>query len=129
MVFFYYVTPGKESQGNFCHFGTAIIEKGEAGNAPFYIITKGQVSIEREGESELRTEKMVIGHEKLLATEQFDFTATSDGDCTLLVLRKEELFDLASRYLPVLEAFIDLVNRVEVEEEEEISVADILLSS
>ncbi|MEQ8336948.1 MAG: cyclic nucleotide-binding domain-containing protein [Cyclobacteriaceae bacterium] len=109
--------------------GTAIIEKGEAGNAPFYIITKGQVSIEREGESELRTEKMVIGHEKLLATEQFDFTATSDGDCTLLVLRKEELFDLASRYLPVLEAFIDLVNRVEVEEEEEISVADILLSS
>jgi len=109
--------------------GTALIEQGEPGNAPLYIVAKGKVNIDRGGESELKTEKMVIGHEKLLATEQFDFTAVSQGDCVLLVLRKEELFDLASKYLPVLEAFIHLVNRVEEEEEEEISVADILLSS
>ncbi|XOV95308.1 MAG: cyclic nucleotide-binding domain-containing protein [Bacteroidota bacterium] len=110
--------------------GTALIEEGEPGNAPFYIIAKGTVDIIRNGNKvDQKTEKMVIGHEKILATEQFEFSAVTSGDCILLVLRKEELFDLVSKYLPVLEAFIDLVNRVEEEEEEEISVADILLSS
>ncbi len=108
---------------------TSLIEAGEPGNAPFYIIVKGQVSILRENSvAEQKSDKSVFGHEMILATEKFDYTAKTNGDCVLLVLRKEELFDLASKYLPILEAFIDLVNKVE-EEEEEISVADILLSS
>ena len=109
--------------------GTTLIEQGEPGNSPIYIVVDGVVNIDGE-QQERKKSSDVFGHEVVLASEQFEYAAISEEATTLLVLRKEEMFDLASKHLEILEAFIDLVNNKQLEEdEEEHSVADILLSS
>lgn len=108
--------------------GTSIIEEGEPGNAPLYIVLDGTVDIYKgdvkEGE---RAKPGLFGHELVLESNKFDYTALARSECTLLVLRKEELLDLMSRHLEIVEAYIDILNREEILEDEE-EIADILLS-
>ncbi len=108
--------------------GTTIIDQGDTGNAPLYIIVDGVVDIyqndEKVGE---RMRNGLIGQEYILESNQFDYRAIVRNKCTLLVLRKEELQDLMSKHLEIVEAYFKILNRTE-NKEEEFEIADILLN-
>lgn len=109
--------------------GTTLIEEGETGNTPMYIVVDGAVDV-YQGDA-LTMEKNrcdLIGHELVLESSSFDYTALARGTCTLLVLRKEELLDLMSKHIEIVEAYLDILNRREFDQEEEEEIADILLS-
>lgn len=108
--------------------GTSLIEAGEPGNAPLYIIIEGVVDI-YEGDTKVgeRTRSMVFGHELVLDSNKFEYTALTRNESTLLVLRKEELLDLMSKHIEIVEAYIAILNHEEPTEEEE-EIVDILLS-
>lgn len=108
--------------------GTTLVEEGDNGSIPLYFVVDGIVDI-YEGNMKVgeRNRAGLIGHEVLLETNQFNYTALIRKQATLLVLRKEELLDLMSRHLEIVEAYLKVLNRKEVLEEE-IEIADILLS-
>ena len=70
----------------------------------------------------------MVGHENLLNSNTFDYVALTRGTCTLLVLRKEELMDLMSRHVEIMEAYLSILNREVGKGEEEETVSDVLLS-
>lgn len=108
--------------------GTTLVEEGESGGIPMYIVVEGVVDIyEGDQKVEERGRCGLIGHEYLLDSAKFKYTGLTRGACTLLVLRKEELLDLMSKHVEIVEAYLDILNR-EVAEDEEIGISDILLS-
>lgn len=109
--------------------GMSLVEAGKPGNSPVYIIVEGVVEV-YQGEQKLGERKRggLVGHENLLESGQFDYTAITQHVCTMLVLRKEDLLDLMSKHIDIVEAYLDILNREEFKEEEEEQVADILLS-
>ncbi|MFT7157660.1 MAG: AAA family ATP:ADP antiporter [Parvicella sp.] len=110
--------------------GTTIIDHGDSGNAPLYIIVDGIVDIYDEGDSKVeeRFRADLIGQEYILESNQFNYRAITRNKCTLLVLRKEELQELMSRHLEIVEAYFKILNRVVNVEEEEVEIADIMLN-
>ena len=60
----------------------------------------------------------------LLANEKFEFAAIARSECTLLLIRKEELLNLMSKHTEILECWIGAMNG-EVQEEEEV-IVDVL---
>lgn len=108
--------------------GTTLVDQDDTGNIPCYIVVKGVVDIYQEDQKvEERGRAGLVGHENLLSTNHFDYVGLTREACTLLVLRKEELMDLMSRHVEIMEAYLDILNR-EVGEEEEETVSDVLLS-
>ncbi len=108
--------------------GTTIIDQGDSGNAPLYILVEGIVDIYQEDTKvEERMRGGLIGQEFILESNQFNYRAITRNRCTLLVLRKEELQDLMSRHLEIVEAYFKILNRVVVEEEQ-VEIADIMLN-
>ncbi|MER3329219.1 MAG: cyclic nucleotide-binding domain-containing protein, partial [Candidatus Kapaibacterium sp.] len=108
--------------------GTTLVEAGESGNAPVYIVVEGDVDV-YQGDVliDQKSRGGLVGHELILDTNKFEYTALTRNRCTLLVLRKEELLDLMSKHIEIIEAYLNILNRVEFEEEE-VEIADILLS-
>ncbi|WP_421879923.1 hypothetical protein [Marinoscillum sp.] len=109
--------------------GTTLVDADDNGDIPTYIVVDGTVDIyQNDVKVEERQRTGLIGHENLLPTNKFDYVALTRGACTLLVLRKEELMDLMSRHVEIMEAYLSILNReVGVEEQEE-TVSDVLLS-
>ena len=98
--------------------GDTIVREGESGSEPFYIVLDGVVGI-YEGDQKVgeREENGVFGEKILLETETFEFTAIAAGQCTLLMIRKEELFNLMSRHIEILACWIDIMNGETQDEE------------
>ncbi|MFY0608260.1 MAG: cyclic nucleotide-binding domain-containing protein [Cyclobacteriaceae bacterium] len=108
--------------------GTTIVDQGDNGNTPLYIIIDGVVEIHREGEKvEERSRGDLIAQEYILESNYFEYNAIVQNKCKLLVLRKEELQDLMSKHLEIVEAYFKILNRTE-DVEEEIEIADILIN-
>ena len=108
--------------------GTTLVDSDDTGSIPCYIVLEGVVDIyQNDQKVEERSRAGLVGHENLLSDNHFDYVGLTRGACTLLVLRKEELMDLMSRHVEIMEAYLDILNR-EVGEEEEESVSDVLLS-
>ena len=108
--------------------GTTLVDSDDTGSIPCYIVLEGLVDIyQNDQKVEERSRAGLVGHENLLSDNHFDYVGLTRGACTLLVLRKEELMDLMSRHVEIMEAYLDILNR-EVGEEEEESVSDVLLS-
>ena len=111
---------------------TKIIELGDKGsNTPLYIIRNGEVSISTPGEEDkLLVKDQLFGEKLLLATEESGFEALTVTDCSLLVLRKEELFDLMAKHVDLVEVYLRVLNgefdEDQVIEEEEELAMDIL---
>ena len=99
--------------------GTKLIEKGESGTAPIYIVIDGEVNITNEQGQQKVSRGEMFGEKLLLHGERFDFNAVAKGTTTLLVLRKEELADLMSRHIDIMEAYISILNEDYLKEEEE----------
>lgn len=108
--------------------GTTLVEEGDNGSVPVYFVVDGVVDI-YEGDRKIgeRVRAGVIGHEVILETNRFNYTALVRTQATVLVLKKDDLMDLMSRHLEIVEAYLRVLNRTE-SVEEEIEIADILLS-
>ncbi|MFY0599047.1 MAG: cyclic nucleotide-binding domain-containing protein [Cyclobacteriaceae bacterium] len=107
--------------------GTELVEEGEEGNVPMYIVLEGNVDIY---ENDKLTKKLskgdLIGEDLLLPTDKFGYTALSRNQCTMLVLNKDDLMDLMSKHIEIVKVFIDILNPVE-EIEEQVEISDVLL--
>ncbi|HCX24436.1 MAG: hypothetical protein CMB80_34580 [Flammeovirgaceae bacterium] len=109
--------------------GTTLVDSDDTGVIPAYIVVDGTVDVyQNDVKVEERSRSGLVGHENLLNDNNFDYIALTRGSCTLLVLRKEELMDLMSRHVEIMEAYLDILNREVGKEEEEESVSDVLLS-
>ncbi|NQZ75911.1 MAG: HEAT repeat domain-containing protein [Ekhidna sp.] len=105
--------------------GSTIIREGDSGMEPMYIVLDGAVDI-YEGDN-LTGEKIkggVFGEANVTESDTFRFTALARTECTLLRLRKEELMNLMSRHIEILDSWIDIMNGKAEQEEPE--VVDVL---
>ncbi len=103
--------------------GVKIIEKGEPGSGPFYIVWQGSVEIEKEdGSTETKRPGEVFGEKTILGNTSFDFNATTAEDCLLLMISKDEFFDLITSNIDLLFAQLKIMadkRKLTVEDAEE----------
>ncbi len=106
--------------------GTELIQKGDKGTEPMYLIREGDVVIRRDAEEEHLGEGQVFGEKLILESETFDYTAVAEDEVTLLVLRKEEFLDLMAKHVDIVEAYLRVLNgevKIVEEEEEELEMS------
>jgi hypothetical protein len=100
--------------------GTALIKKGDPGNTPIYIILKGKIEMtDAAGEKKTLGRNSLFGDSRLLESEQYDIEAHCIEDCTMLLIRKEELFNLMSMHIDIADIFIKIINHDFRKQEEE----------
>ena len=106
--------------------GETIIREGDTGMEPFYIVLEGEIDI-YEGDLKVgeRIKGGIFGEKNLSESDRFDYTALARSECTLLLMRKEELLSLMSKHMEILESWIDIMNGKVTEEEE---IVDVLFS-
>lgn len=104
--------------------GDTVIREGDSGMEPMYIILDGVIDI-YEGDDKVSEKESggVFGEKHLIESEQFNYTALARGECTLLMLRKEELLSLMSKHIEILDCWIDILNG---DLEEEVEIAEVL---
>ncbi len=108
---------------------TTIIEEGDPGSNPLYIIVEGSVNITNsDGTTEVRSVGEIIGEKIILSSIKFDFTAVTLEECKLFVISKEEFFDLLTSHIELMFAQLKImsgrqkIKQIEVEEETSFSV-------
>ncbi len=101
--------------------GTTVVREGDSGMEPMYVVLDGDVDI-YEGDKKIgqKGKGDVFGEKNLVETDPFTFTALTRNECTLLLLRKEELLNLMSRHIEIMECWVDILNDDHVKEESEI---------
>jgi hypothetical protein len=101
--------------------GSTIIREGDSGMEPMYIVLKGSIDI-YEGDHKVaeRERGGVFGEKNITETDTFGFTALARTECTLLLMRKEELLNLMSKHIEILDSWVDIMNGVIDQEEPKI---------
>lgn len=101
--------------------GSTIIREGDSGMEPMYIVLEGAIDI-YEGDNKVaeREKGGVFGEKNITANDTFNFTALARTECTLLLMRKEELLNLMSRHIEILDCWVDIMNGELHQEENEI---------
>ncbi len=106
---------------------TSLIEVGDPGDKPLYIILDGKVRLKYDDESVKELgEKSFFGERLLLATDHFPFTAKAMTNVKLLVIKKEDLIDLMSNFKEMAEAVMQMLHEGVMYKEEETS-ADLFI--
>ncbi len=100
--------------------GTTFINKGDDGTAPVYMIVKGSV-IEHDENGTHRElgSNDVIGFNKLVATDRFEYDYTTSSETVFLTISMEALFDLMSKNIEMVEATLLSVKDADLQEVEE----------
>lgn len=108
--------------------GTTLIEEGEGGNAPIYILIEGKMKVMKQGKvEEVLNPGSMVGEKILLESDKFDFSVVSEGMCKLLVLSKEELLDLMSLHLEIVESMLHVLKEGAETIEEETTTMDVFV--
>ncbi|MDH5608498.1 MAG: cyclic nucleotide-binding domain-containing protein, partial [Cyclobacteriaceae bacterium] len=107
--------------------GTRLIDVGDAGTIPFYFIIRGEVEVRKNGDEPFTiSDGGFFGEELILESECFEYEVIATKTSSLLVLRKEELFDLMSKHIEIMDTFLRILNSEnESEEKEEVFDIDI----
>lgn len=107
--------------------GTTIIREGDSGMEPMYIVLDGAVDI-YEGDMKVggKEKGEVFGEQNITESNQFSFTALARTECTLLLMRKEELLNLMSKHIDILNCWIEILNKNHTGIEEERELTDVL---
>ena len=102
------------------HADNTFIEQGSTGNEPIYLVLSGKVRI-HEGDKEVQMidDVRLIGEHHIVSSDVFDYSATTVEDTILLVLTKDDLYDLMSKNIELVEAFLGVI-----EEQKEIIELD-----
>lgn len=97
---------------------TTIMEIGDSGDAPVYIVIKGKMTaVYENGDSKTLQEKDIIGHKMILSSDSSPYTLTTDTECLLLTIEKGELYDAVSKNIEMVDGILTIVNEAEIEEE------------
>jgi CRP-like cAMP-binding protein len=89
---------------------TVLVDKGEPGNLPIYIVLEGDLEYVHEDNAPVALHRgAVFGERTLLPTDPVDFTVSTKTSTKLLVLRKEELMDLMSMHIDIVEAMLKIL--------------------
>ncbi|WP_109829908.1 HEAT repeat domain-containing protein [Reichenbachiella versicolor] len=100
--------------------GTVVTEIGDEGNTPVYVILKGALLVENEDGSERTVEeKGIIGHKMILSSDFSTYRLTSQTECLLLTIEKDELYDAVSRNVEMVDGILDIINESYDKVEEE----------
>lgn len=98
------------------------IEEGSNGNEPIYVMLSGKVRI-HEGDKEVKVinDTTLIGEHHIVSSDTFDYSATTVEETILLVLTKDDLYDLMSKNIELVEAFLGVIEeekeRIELDED------------
>ncbi|RJE72654.1 HEAT repeat domain-containing protein [Reichenbachiella sp. MSK19-1] len=99
---------------------TTVAEIGDSGSMPVYIVLKGQLRVDYEdGTSRIIEERGIVGHKMILSTDRYAYNLTTETECLLLTIGKDELYDAVSRNVEMVDGILTIVNESEIEEEEE----------
>ncbi|WP_422362244.1 HEAT repeat domain-containing protein [Reichenbachiella sp.] len=102
---------------------TTIMEVGDSGDAPVFIVIKGKLTATYEnGDVKKLEKKDIIGHKLILASDTCPYSLVSDTECLLLTIEKGELYDAVSRNIEMVDGILTIVNEAEIEEEVEESI-------
>lgn len=100
--------------------GVTVLEQGDSGDAPVYIVIKGELTVTLDtGETKKLSERDIIGHKMILASDTCPYTLVTDTECLLLTIDKGELYDAVSRNIEMVDGILTIVNEAEIEEEVE----------
>ncbi|MEP5611562.1 MAG: cyclic nucleotide-binding domain-containing protein, partial [Cyclobacteriaceae bacterium] len=106
--------------------GTTLLSEGDSGMEPMYLILDGSVDIYRGDEKvEELGKNGIFGEKNLVESDRLDFTALTRNECTLLLIRKEELLNLMSKHMELIDCWLDILNE-EVGEEDKMEIVDAL---
>ncbi|MFY0654749.1 MAG: HEAT repeat domain-containing protein [Cyclobacteriaceae bacterium] len=100
--------------------GTTIIDKGDNGNSPVYIVLTGRLKV-HDGDKVIRVlkEREITGHKLIISTDVNPHSVTADADSVLLVLDKDQLYDKVSKHIEMVDGILSIVNEVAEKEEVE----------
>ncbi len=100
----------------------AVIDKGSNGNELVYILISGKLKV-HDGDEVLKIVEPVTiaGEHHIVGSDIFEYSVTTLEDSTLLVIAKDDLYDLMSKNIELVEAFLGVIEdekeRIDVEEE------------
>jgi AAA family ATP:ADP antiporter len=95
----------------------AVIEKGDSGNSPVYIVLNGELKVHDEAELISKVgEKEIIGHKHIIGIDLNKYSVTSTKETILLMISKEELYDKVSRHIEMVDGILTIVNEEKREE-------------
>ncbi len=97
--------------------GVSIIEKGDGGNSPLYIVLNGELRV-HDGDELIKEigEKEIIGHKQIIGTDINKYAVTTNKETILLVISKDELYDKVSRHIEMVDGILTIVNEDENKE-------------
>ena len=98
--------------------GVTIVEKGDSGNSPVYIVLSGRLRV-HDGDKTINTikERGITGHKLIVNTDVNPYSITAERDTILLVLDKDQLYDKVSKHIEMVDGILSIVNEREVKEE------------
>ncbi len=100
-----------------------LLEEGDGGNTPMYLVLEGELDIKQGGSPTGRIGvDALFGEKLLLESDKFDFSVTSVTNCKLLVLSKEELLDMMSLHLELVEATLHVLKESAESIEEDLTM-------
>ncbi|MEQ9426000.1 MAG: HEAT repeat domain-containing protein [Cyclobacteriaceae bacterium] len=91
-----------------------IIEKGSAGDEPIYLPITGKVKL-HDGDQvkQIIEPGTLIGEKNIVNADIYDYSATTIEESILLVLAKDDLYDLMSKNIELVEAFLGVIDEDE----------------
>ena len=93
---------------------------------PMYVVLEGDVDIYKGDEKVAEVGKNgIFGEKNLIESDRLAFTALTRNECTLLLIRKEELLNLMSKHIELINCWLDILNE-EVGEEDKAEIVDAL---
>jgi ATP:ADP antiporter, AAA family len=104
--------------------GSTLIEKGDNGNTPIYVIVKGSASFEEHGNPIVLKEGDMFGVTYVLETDVYPFSVITQEDSLLYRIEKDKFYDFMSNYYEMAQGVIHTISRKynPVKEEEAIEI-------
>ncbi|HHP7242339.1 MAG TPA: cyclic nucleotide-binding domain-containing protein [Cyclobacteriaceae bacterium] len=103
--------------------GITIIDKEDKGVYPIFIIVKGSIRLHDEDQT-IKTllERSVIGEEVILDSDKYNFSATTEEESLLLIISKDEFYDMMSKYIDMVDVTLRVLNSELKTEEHHIEI-------
>jgi hypothetical protein len=100
--------------------GVSIIDKGDNGSSPVYIVLAGRLKVHDENDTiDILKERDIYGHKLIINTDINPYSVTAEQESILLVLDKDQLYDQVSKHIEMVDGILSIINDAEVKEKME----------
>ncbi|MDA1119769.1 MAG: HEAT repeat domain-containing protein [Bacteroidetes bacterium] len=87
-----------------------IIEKGSGGNEPIYILLTGKLKVHNGEEVAAILEPIsIVGEKHIVSDDIFEHSVTTIEDSILLVIAKDDFYDIMSKNILLVEAMLGVI--------------------